>query len=405
MVFIEEGRNLGEIRTKIASISFRKIFNSHVQMTNEVTIETIDGLRGVGAAPEGETISIYEDKECKIEPSEIINRIIEDGMLDIEIGQEDFDSYLDKNIAYFGRNNSYALSLAFFNAVYNESNYFDFFSRKREKLNPPILCLNILNGGWHAYTNPVLSDFHEYLVVPKSNNIEEVISEHEEIQRAVRERLRGKEKVIVSGNPVNLLGARDNRVCIEFLKNVLIDLGLDEKYGIMIDASGGDLWKDDRYHLDITDQSSYSREEFVEYWKSIIDDYGLTFLEDPFREEDYESWEELTRSSGNTKLIGDNFYSSDYRRIESGAKEGYTHGVIVKPNQAGTVTSTVKAIKTAQAHGQIVISSHRSISTEYTTFLPLVTCMCDVGFIKIGPLYTDYSSVLRLNEFIRLTGV
>jgi len=395
--------DLKGIKTRIASISFRKVFNSHVRLTNEFTIETVDGLKGTGAAPEGETISIYEDRECKIEPSEIINKIVNDGICDNEIGQEDFDSYLDENIAYFGRNNSYALSLAFFNAMYDESSYFDFFSHEKGKLNPPVLCLNILNGGWHAYTNPVLSDFHEYLVVPKSNDIEEVIEEHEAIQRLVRERLSGKEKVIVGGNPVNLLGARDNRVCIEFLKDVLTKLGLDDKYGIMIDASGGDLWKDGSYRLDITDAKAYSREEFIEYWQSIINDYGLTFLEDPFREEDYDSWRELTKSSGDTKLIGDNFYSSDYRRIDSGAREGYTHGVIVKPNQAGTVTSTVKAIRTAQKHGQIVISSHRSISTEYTTFLPLVTCMCDVGFIKIGPLYTDYSSVLRLNEFIRLT--
>jgi enolase len=101
-------------------------------------------------------------------------------------------------------------------------------------------------------------------------------------------------------------------------------------------------------------------------------------------------------------VIGDNFYSSDAARIEEGAAKRYAHGAIIKPNQAGTVTGVRKAIEAAQRSGQIVITSHRSISTE-STFLSTLTCMYGVKYIKIGPLMTDYSSVVRLNEIIRLT--
>jgi enolase len=134
----------------------------------------------------------------------------------------------------------------------------------------------------------------------------------------------------------------------------------------------------------------------------IIRQYGLGVLEDPFREQDPESWRRLTAAQSACKVIGDNFYSSHAGRIEEGAAKGYTHGAVIKPNQAGSVTAVRRAVEVCQRTGQIAITSHRSISTE-ETFLSTLTCMYGVRFIKIGPLLTDYSSVVRLNAIIRLT--
>ncbi|MFN2176069.1 MAG: enolase, partial [Anaerolineales bacterium] len=137
-------------------------------------------------------------------------------------------------------------------------------------------------------------------------------------------------------------------------------------------------------------------------WKDIIDNYELRILEDPFHEQDMENWFQLTNSQNKCRVIGDNFYSSDFKRIEEGAAKKYSDGVIIKPNQAGTVTSVEKAIETAKTSGQEIITSHRSISTE-STFLSTLTCKNNVEYIKIGPLMTDYSSIVRLNEIIRYT--
>ena len=116
---------------------------------------------------------------------------------------------------------------------------------RKPRLTPPFLCLNILNGGWHAYTNPVLSDFHEYILVAKSTDLEDVIGDHNDIQRTVKERLLGQTKTVVSGNPVNRFATADNRECIDFLLKVRDGLGLANKFDLMIDASGGDLWTDE----------------------------------------------------------------------------------------------------------------------------------------------------------------
>jgi enolase len=263
--------------------------------------------------------------------------------------------------------------------------------------------LNILNGGRYAYTNPVLSDFPEYLLVSKHNNIFEMIDDHGQIQRAIRERLIGCGKVIVNNNPVSRLQGSNNGCWIEMLLEVLNELKLNAKYDLMIDASAGDLWREGGYEFLLTDQSRRTGAEMCAYWVELIEKYDIGVLEDPFHEKDVESWKILTAKQKRCRIIGDNLYASRRDKIQKGADEKYTNGVIIKPDQAGTVTGTIEAIQTSQANGQMVITSHRSISTE-STFLSLITCAYDVEYIKIGPLFTDYSSILRLNEIMRLTG-
>jgi enolase len=386
----------------IKSISARKILNSHVSFTNEFIVTLEDGSVGIGASPQGETISIYEDRKVSVDHKTITEMIKKDGLLGASIDQNYFDQYLYSHILQFGRNNVYGLSEAFFQATLKTRSIFELFDRPNKKLESPRICLNILNGGWHAYTNPVLSDFSEFMLVAKNKNILEVIEDHNEIQRLVKEKQLSQSKTVVSGNPVNSFSTRDNREVIEFLLNIVNSLGLSNKYELMIDASAGDLWKDNAYHLGVTDGKTYSSEEFIQYWMGLIKNYKLRFLEDPFREKDFTSWQSITTSQEDCYIIGDNLYSSDEHRILEGANNRYATGAVIKPNQAGTVTAVCRSLEAALQSGQIAITSHRSISTE-STFISLLTCILNAQFIKIGPLTSDYSSIVRLNEIIRLT--
>jgi enolase len=331
----------------------------------------------------------------------MIIKTIQDGYLDPKWTRLSL-KLLQQYVSHFGRNNAYGLSLAFFNAVSRSTSPFALFDKPQTKMTAPYICLNILNGGWHAYTNPVLSDFSEYLLVAKSNNLEELIANHNEIQREVKEQLLRQTKTVVSGNPVNCFATSDNRECIDFLIKICDRLGLSDQFDLMIDASAGDLWTSKGYRLAVTDNSVRSSEKFYVYWMDMLKQYNIRFLEDPFHEKDFTSWQSLTTSQQACYVIGDNLYSSDPGRIEAGAQKKLTHGVVIKPNQAGTITAVRRAIETAQGNGQTVITSHRSISTE-STFLSLLTCIYNVKYIKIGPLMTDYSSIIRLNEIIRLT--
>ena len=393
-----------ENKKLIKSVNYRRILNSHGEFTNEFIIFLNNGSIGRGASPQGETISIYEDKNFVIDPGKILEILKNDKVFNEPVNQEDFDSYLEEKIGIFGRNNSYALSLAFYDANEHFMQADTIEVRKIQNNFIPRLCINILNGGNHAYTNPVQSEFHEFLLVSKTNDLISVLNDHESIQKSVRDKLAKKDKIYINKNLVNKSDHGDNRDWFDFLLATLKELGLEADYDLMIDASGGDLWTGKEYQFNITSDISMTQEEMCNYWLDLIKDYNLGILEDPLHETDFESWHYLTNNQNRCKIVGDNLYSGDHKRIAQGIDKQYTHGVILKPNQAGTVSNTIKAINLVQQNNHTLIMSHRSISTE-STFLSHVSNKYKTEYIKNGPILTDYSSIIRLNEFIRLAGL
>ncbi len=384
----------------ITALHVRSILNSHAEFTTEVILDFRHGARGIGSSSQGETISIYEDRQNPADPSAIIEACEEAGVFGRPLDQEEFDRYLGDNVGRLGRNNCFALSLAFHEATAEAVN-----GDGLRSDSPPRLCLNILNGGWHAYTNPVLCDFSEILIVPTQDDLAGTVREHQQIQTRVREQLQRHERTVINGNPVCLFPVRDNRAPLDFLREILEKLGLARKYRVMIDASASDLRVPQGYRFSLTDGSTRTADELVVYWKRLIEEYDIQFLEDPFHETEFAAWQALTaaRPAG-CEIIGDNLYSSDAARIRQGAQAGYSDGVVIKPNQAGSVTATISAVNAARVHGQTMIASHRSISTE-STYVCAVACEHHLPYIKIGPLFTDYSSVMRVNEIIRLAEI
>jgi enolase len=323
---------LNSLPQEIRSISCRRILNSHVRITNEFTIGLRNGSIGTGSPPEGETTSIYEDRSTGLLTDAILDELCHGEVMEKPFSQIDFDQFLQTRMGTYGRNNCWALSLAFFNAVNSPLSNLWFAHREVKAF--PRLCLNALNGGYHAYTNPVLSDFPEYLLVPKFDNVQKVLVDYANVQNEIKENLVQLKQAIVNNNPVFRLGSADNRECISFLQDVLARLGLSRDYDVRIDASAGDLRAEGGYKFALTDRTVKSTDQLQRYWSQLIEEYGIGFLEDPFGERDYEGWRMLANEQSTCKLIGDNLYSSDPARIEQGARNGYSHGVIIKPNQA-----------------------------------------------------------------------
>lgn len=384
--------------SSIRSIHQQPIVDSHVGLTTEYTIVLDDGRSGTGSSSRGETISIYEDRATGIDPRRVIDAISDDGLIGTPIDQGAFDAYLAGKWGDFGRNTCFALSLALYNAAEEQG-------KRRSEGRLPRLCLNVLNGGFHAYTNPVLSDFSEFMLVPRNDDLLTTLKDHGLIQEAVKTRLLVCDETVVSGNRVHALEEKDNAAPLRLLIDVLKELGLKDSYDLMIDASATDLRTPEGYRLSITEDRERTPRELLSYWLELIETYSIGFLEDPFHEEDLDSWAALTRQCGERcTVIGDNLYTSEAARIEQGARSGCSTAALIKPNQAGTVTATVAAISTAVAGGLTPITSHRSISTE-STFVCDMTWEHRVPYMKIGPLLTDYSSVIRLNRLLRLAGL
>ena len=386
---------------KIKSIQYRRILNSHVKFTNEFVLQLEDGSVGIGSSPLGETKSIYEGQASLLPAKTIIAALKRDGILKAPIDQKSYDKYLLERVDQFGRDNVFSLSVAFFNAANTLGGHEHKYPREGGETFFPHLCINFLNGGMHAYTNPVASDFHEYLLIPQGNDLTEIIGEHEIIQQKIKEELSRKEKINIGKNTVNKIGAPSNRACIEFLLNILDKLNLRQKYELMIDAAGTDLWNGQQYHFAVTDDSLMSEEELCDYWLSLIREYDIRYLEDPFHEKDFNSWHTLLSSQDQCLIIGDDMHSGDAKRIQQYFKKRYMNGIILKPDQAGTVSDTIKAIEASCNYNMLTILSHRSISTE-STFLSTIAHKYNIKHVKFGPMLTDYSSIIKINEIIRL---
>ena len=244
-----------ESRMQINSVHYRRILNSHGDFTNEFIIFLKDGSIGRGASPKGESISIYEDTHIDISPKKIIDELKKDGVFDRALDQEAFDIYLEEKMGLFGRNNSYALSLAFYDAHEHFMQVATVENRNIDSLHIPKMSLNILNGGNHAYTNPVESEFQEYMLIAKKNDLLAVINDHDLIQKRVKEKLAKRDKIYVNNNLVNKSEHGDSRDWFDFLQVILRELGIESDYDQMIDASAGDLWTGKGYEFAITDHS------------------------------------------------------------------------------------------------------------------------------------------------------
>lgn len=387
-----------EQRFTLESVSAGLTINSQACATDEFQLRFAGGGSGRGSAPQGETRSRYEITGGAADAQSVLDALTASGLLGREFSQTEFDQYLLDNAAHFGPAAVFSLSSAFFEAALHSSSDW---GRPKQALSPRF-CLNILNGGRHAYTNPVLSDFHEYLLVPEHADIGLLLEDHRSIQEEVKSQLSAKASVSVAGNPVHVMGGQGNRGCIEFLLGILDGLGLSRRYGLMIDAAATQLWDGSAYSLDLAEEKRFSPDEFEDYWADIIADYAVAWMEDPFADHDLEHWSALVGRTATCRIAGDDVHCGDPRRVQKLLESGCITGVVLKPDQAGTISATLRAADIARAGEVPVVLSHRSISTDSPVLAHLMV-HCGIELAKFGPLLSDFSSILKMNEVMRLT--
>lgn len=385
-------------RFTLTGVDYRPTINSIAQLTSEFSIHFADGSMGTGSAPRGETLSCFESHGHNTLPGRVIQQLESDTIMGSELSQLEFDRYLESRVQVLGRDNVYSLSCAFFEASLASCG-----QAASHRMNiQPAYCLNILNGSFHAYTNPVLSDFHEFLLVPRHGDLARLLADHRRIQDSVRQHLATRPTTVVNGNVVHVLGNNGNRDSIAFLAELLSELGLTKDYGIMIDAAASGLWNGSAYALELAEQQTFSRAEFLGYWRDIQDEFSLDVIEDPFAESDQDNWRRLVEHSAQCGIFGDDIHCGDPLRIRELLDGSCMTGVVLKPDQAGTMSRTMDAIHAAQQQDVPIILSHRSIGTDS---LVLAHLLVEFGIrhAKFGPLYTDYNAILRMNEVLRMT--
>lgn len=384
------GRDVGE--HTVTAVTGRRILDSHLGWTFEFELVLDDRLAGRGSAPRGETPSVYEQR---------ITWTF-DGLLDASraqllgrsFTQESFDEAASELGQRWGTGAVLAMSIAFHAAASQEAG-----EVAPQKL--PRLMLNLLNGGLHAYTNPVASDFTEVLLFPRDDALDRVIEAYLHLLEIVPHELRKGEEVLVGDNRVFRLSQSLNDGVLEFVRSLLERERLAEMFGIVVDASAGDWVNGDGegYRLPVTGRSM-SRDQAVRWWLALVAAHELAMVEDPLAEHDAPGWEELhALRPPRCAILGDNYTSTSADRLASEGRAGHIDGVLVKPNQNGTVSGSFAFAAAARDRGLLTVASHRSIETD-STFLIDFALRTGSDAIKIGPL-RDFSAVIKLNELLR----
>jgi len=229
----------------------------------------------------------------------------------------------------------------------------------------PIPLFNMINGGLHGAGN---LDFQEFWVVPASNkSFSEGLQMSAEIYQTIGQNLHRRGAIHSVGQeggyaPNLFTNADAFEVFIESIKQTSYSLGRDIFLGL--DVAANSFYKDGEYL--IKDKSKgMDAGQFLEYYKGLYDQYKIAVLEDPFQEDAWDSWKEITTEMGNDLIVvGDDLLVTNPKRVEKAIAEKACNGAVIKPNQIGTVTETLNVVKLVKDAGWKVIVSHRSGETN-----------------------------------------
>jgi enolase len=175
---------------------------------------------------------------------------------------------------------------------------------------------------------------------------------------------------------------------------------LDFECGFGIDVASSSLWKEksEKYVYDREGKKLDTGEQ-LEYMLDLIEKYHLAYVEDPFHEDDFESFAELTKKAKNCLICGDDLFTTNNERIMHGIKLGSCNSIIIKVNQIGTLTDALETIEDAQRYGYTTVMSHRSGDTcDWHISHLAVAFNCPI--IKTG--IVEGARIAKINELIRI---
>jgi enolase len=397
----------------IEDLIARKIFNNRGEETIEVDVITTVGF-GRASAPAGKSRA---KAEVIYYPTGGVDAAVK--KLDEQIApelaglnadfQEEIDSALHEidgttNFKNIGGNTAFAISLANAEAAANSHSLLLFQSLGGTAANTlPYPLGNCISGGQHARGKS--PDIQEFLALPHgAATFLEAATANTSIHRKIGEALKKKDKTFAAGKSDEgawIANITDDDA-FETIAKACEETGneLDFECGFGIDMASSSLWKEKEQIYDYkNDGKQRDTGEQLEYVKELIQTYHLTYVEDPFHEEDYESFAELTKQTKNCLISGDDLFTTNNERLTNGVKLGAANAIIIKVNQIGTLTDAMETIQHAQRHGYTCVMSHRSgDTTDWHIAHLAVAFNCPV--IKTGVV--EGARIAKINELIRI---
>lgn len=270
----------------------------------------------------------------------------------------------------------------------------------------PVPLMNIINGGAHADNNV---DMQEFMIVPAgASSFAEALRYGSEIFHALKALLKKQSKITSVGDEGGFApDLSSNESAIELILKAIESAGysIGKEVFLALDVASSEFYVDGRYVLK-SDNKSMTSEEFGDFLLSWANQYPIISIEDGMAENDWLGWENLTEKLGKKlQLVGDDLFVTNTALLQKGINEGIANSILIKLNQIGTLTETLKAIGMARNANYTAIISHRSGETEDTTIADLAVATA-IGQIKTGSLsrsdrVAKYNQLLRIEEALK----
>jgi len=406
----------------ILDIFAREILDSRGNPTVEVDVLLEDGSSGRAAVPSGASTGAHEAVEKRdgdtarymgkgvLQAVDAVNGEIADMLVGFDaLDQQAIDTAMIEldgttNKSRLGANAILGVSLAVAKAAADFSNLplYRYVGGTAARI-LPVPMMNIINGGEHA-DNPI--DIQEFMIMPvAATSIREAVRMGSEIFHTLKKELTkaglstgiGDE----GGFAPNLSSTRD---ALDFILQAIEKAGYKagEDVYLALDCAATEYFQDGKYHMK-GEGVSLSSEENVAYLTALVNDYPIISIEDGMAEDDWAGWNALTAALGaRIQLVGDDLFVTNPNRLADGIRQKSANSMLVKVNQIGSLSETLKAVDMAHRAGFTNVMSHRSGETEDTTIADLAVAT-NCGQIKTGSLarsdrLAKYNQLIRIEE-------
>ncbi len=381
----------------ISNVKAIKILDSRGNWTVEARVELADGSFGAASVPAGASVGKYEARVANTEDAvKNINENVGRKIIGFEAGdQAGFDRLLiamdgTRDKSKLGANLILVLSEAVCEASARSKKiplykYIDsIFEPQSDNFLLPTPLFNLINGGKHARNG---LDFQEFIFVPPvsatfKSKLEWAVSIYHNLEETLQ--LKGLSTGVGDEggfSPNNL----NDEAALRLLTSTVNAYGrmAGQSFSIGLDAAADTFYKNSLYNLR-NFNPNLSPLEILAIYGRFLNQYPITYLEDPFAEDDWEGWIKLTAShAGRVEIAGDDLIATNIARLEKAIALNAITAVIIKPNQIGTVSESLAVVERAKKAGLNIVVSHRSGETD-STFIADFAVGVGAKYIKAG---------------------
>jgi len=402
---------------KIKNIKAREILDSRGNPTVEVDVILESGIMGRFSVPSGASTGVREALELRDNDSNRyngkgvlkavsnVNDIIAPELIGYDVrNQEEIDNKMleldgTENKNKLGANAILGVSVAVLKAaaLYNQKPLYAYIGDGNVL---PVPMMNILNGGAHADNN---LDFQEFMIIPNASTIKERIRIGAEVFHTLKKVLKEKGYNTGVGDEggfaPNLNSNKEalDLIC-EAIRKADYKPGIDVNLGL--DVAASEFYHDGKYVLK-SENKSLNTEELINFYEELVNNYPIISIEDPVDENDWNGFKLITERLGSKiQLVGDDLFVTNINCLQKGIDMHAGNAILLKVNQIGTITETLKTIELAKKNNYKTIISHRSGETEDTTIADLAVGL-NLGQIKTGSL-SRTDRVCKYNRLIRI---